>query len=166
MTQPIIIPNFQVNATNLLLLSTILPSQKTETIMNNLSRRKFLAAASLATIAVGASGSNQSKLVKKQSLAHTVYYWLKNPTNEAEKQRLIDGLHELVTVKQIKYHHVGVPQVYKEDDPLKGYHVSLLMVFDEPGDIDVYHKDPIHDKFVKECSGLWVKTIKFDSLGV
>ena len=133
--------------------------------MNRLSRRKFLAAASLATIAVTASGISKSAPAK-QSLMHVVYYWLKNPDNEADKQKLIDGLHQLVMVKQIKYHHVGVPQTFIADDPLKGYHVSLLMVFDEPGDIDVYHKDPIHQKFVAECGNLWVKTVKYDSLGV
>ncbi len=97
---------------------------------------------------------------------HQVYYWLKNPDNEADKQKLITGLHELVTVKQIKYSHIGVPQVFKADDPLKSYHVSLLMVFDEPTGIDEYHKDDIHQKFVKECGGLWSKTIKFDALAV
>ena len=134
--------------------------------MNRLSRRKFLAAASLATIGFTASGISSKTPPLKQSLMHVVYYWLKNPDNDADKQKLIEGLHQLVTVKQIKYHHIGVPQAFTADDPLKNYHVSLLMVFDEPGDIDVYHKDPIHQKFVSECKDLWVKTVKYDSLGV
>jgi len=134
--------------------------------MNRLSRRKFLAAASLATITVAASGIDTSSNSNKQSLMHVVYYWLKNPDSEADKQKLIEGLHQLVTVKQIKCHHIGVPQKFTADDPLKNYHVSLLMVFDEPGDIDVYHKDPIHQNFVATCGDLWVKTVKYDSLGV
>jgi len=134
--------------------------------MNSLSRRKFLAAASLATIAATASGISNRRIVNKQSLMHVVYYWLKNPDSEADKQNLIDGLHQLVTVKQIKFHHIGVPQTFKADDPLKNYHVSLLMVFDEPGDIDVYHKDPIHQEFVAACGKLWERTVKYDSLGV
>ena len=125
-----------------------------------------MTAASLTTIAVAASGISGKMPPQKQSLMHVVYYWLKNPDNDADKQKLIEGLHELVTVKQIKYHHIGIPQKFVADDPLKNYHVSLLMVFDEPGDIDVYHKDPIHQKFVAECGQLWSKTIKFDSLGV
>ena len=133
--------------------------------MNRLSRRRFLAAASLATIAVTASGISKSASAKP-SLMHVVYYWLKNPDNDADKQKLIEGLHQLVTVRQIKYHHIGVPQTFTADDPLKNYHVSLLMVFDAPEDIDVYHKDPIHQKFVAECGTLWVKIVKYDSLGV
>jgi len=134
--------------------------------MKSLSRRRFLAAASLAAIAATASGISNRRISDKQSLMHVVYYWLKNPDNDADKQKLIEGLHKLVTVKQIKYHHIGVPQTFKADDPLKSYHVSLLMVFDEPEDIDVYHKDPIHQEFVATCGQLWEKTVKYDSLGV
>jgi len=134
--------------------------------MNRLSRRKFLAAASLATIATTATGISSRQASNKQSLMHVVYYYLKNPDSETDRQKLIDGLHELVTVKQIKYHHIGVPQKFDAKDPFKDYHVSLLMVFDEAGDIDVYHKDPIHQKFVANCKDLWVKTVKYDSLAV
>lgn len=139
--------------------------------MTNFSRRKFLGTATLATVATSVFGCISSakavlKEASKQKLMHQVFYWLKNPESAEDKQKLINGLHELVTVKQIKYSHVGVPQVYKADDALKGYHVSLLMVFDEPSGIDEYHKDDIHQKFVKECSGLWSKTIKFDALAV
>ncbi|MBC7652789.1 MAG: Dabb family protein [Deinococcales bacterium] len=137
--------------------------------MTNFSRRNFLATASLATLATTAFGSianTSNQQAPKQKLMHQVYYWLKNPDSEEDKQKLIKGLHELVTVKEIKYSHIGVPQVFKSDDPQKNYHISLLMVFDEPKGIDDYHKDDIHQKFVKECAGLWSKTIKFDALAV
>ena len=139
--------------------------------MSNFSRRKFLGTAGLATLATSVF-ANSKKIsavandTPKQKLMHQVFYWLKNPDSTEDKQKLIDGLHELVTVKQIKYSHVGVPQTYKAEDPLKGYHVSLLMVFDEADGINKYHKDDIHQKFVKECGGLWSKTIKFDALAV
>ena len=139
--------------------------------MTNFSRRKFLGTAALVTVTASAFGCiATTKAVvteaPKQKLMHQVFYWLKNPDSIEDKQKLIDGLHELVTVKQIKYSYVGEPQVYKADDALKGYHVSLLMVFNEPKGIDDYHKDDIHQKFVKECGGLWSKTIKFDALAV
>ncbi|MBC7721240.1 MAG: Dabb family protein [Pedobacter sp.] len=139
--------------------------------MTHFSRRKFLGTASLATLATTAFGcistnSRNTLQQPKQKLMHQVYYWLKNPDSEDDKQKLIKGLHELVTVKQIKYSHIGVPQVFKADDPLKNYHISLLMIFDEPSGIDEYHKDDIHQKFVKDCGGLWSKTIKFDALAV
>ncbi len=137
--------------------------------MTNFSRRKFLGTASLATLATTAFGSSKKLITndaQKQKLMHQVFYWLKNPDSAEDKQKLLDGLHELVTIKQIKYSYVGVPQVYKADDPLKGYHVSLLMVFDEPNEMAEYHKDDIHQKFVKECGNLWLKTIKFDVLAM
>ena len=132
-----------------------------------LSRRKFLTATALA---VGAAALPlhvfaQQPTLGKGSLMHIVFYYLKNSDSEADKQKLIKGLHELVTVKQIKFSHVGVPMEFKADDVFKNYHVSLLMVFETKEGIDEYHKDPIHQKFVSECKDLWVKTIKYDSLG-
>lgn len=138
---------------------------------SKLSRRNFLTKTGLAAIGITALGaalplsSKANPTAGKQSLMHLVLYYLKNPDKPEEKQQLIDGLKELVTVKQIKSSHVGVPMDFKAEDPLKNYHVSLLMVFEDKGDIDIYHKDPIHQKFVKECGGLWAKTVKYDSLG-
>lgn len=138
---------------------------------NKLSRRKFLTQTGLASagivsvVATLPFNANATPSTDKQSLMHLVLYYLKNPDKPEEKQQLINGLKELVTVKQIKSSHVGIPMDFKVDDPLKNYHVSLLMVFEDKGDIDIYHKDPIHQKFVKECGGLWAKTVKYDSLG-
>jgi hypothetical protein len=135
------------------------------------SRRKFLTQTGLATAGIASIATalpipaKANTTTDKQSLMHLVLYYLKNPGKPEEKQQLINGLKELVTVKQIKSSHVGVPMDFKAEDPLKNYHVSLLMVFEDKGDIDIYHKDPIHQKFVKECGGLWTKTVKYDSLG-
>ncbi len=136
----------------------------------SLSRRKFLAQTSLATAGItGLSGIlpvlAKNQVAGKQSLMHLVLYYLKNPDSEADKQKLISGLKELVTVKQIKFSHVGVPMDFKPEDPFNNYHVSLLMCFEDKGDIAIYHKDPIHQKFVAACKDLWVKTLKYDSLG-
>ena len=82
--------------------------------MTNFSRRNFLGTVGLATLATTAFGSSKKASTSdepKQKLMHQVFYWLKNPDSAEDKQKLIDGLHELVTVKQIKYSHVGVPQV-------------------------------------------------------
>lgn len=139
---------------------------------HKLSRRGFLTKTSLATVGITTFGAALPALSQadssssdKQSLMHLVLYYLRNPDNKAEKQKLINGLKELVKVKQIKSSHVGVPMDFKADDPLKNYHVSLLMIFEDKGDIDIYHRDPIHQKFVAECKGLWIKTLKYDSLG-
>lgn len=136
-----------------------------------LSRRGFLANTSLAAVGVTAFSTilpafaDANKASGKQPLMHLVLYYLKNPDSVEDKQKLIAGLKELVTVKQVKTSHVGVPMDFKADDPFKNYQVSLLMIFDDKGDINIYHKDPIHQKFVAECGNLWAKTLKYDSLG-
>ena len=136
----------------------------------SVSRRKFLMQAGLASVGATALGAMMPSAAMassegKQSLMHLVLYYMKDPDKPEDRQKLITGLKELVTVKQIKASHVGVPMDVKADDPQKNWHVSLLMIFEDKGDIDIYHKDPIHQKFVKECGNLWSKTVKFDSLG-
>ncbi len=134
---------------------------------DQLSRRKFLG--NTAMVAAGATAfsslpSNVLAAAGKQPLMHLVLYYMKDNEKPGDRKKLLDGLTELVTIKQVKSSHVGVPQEFKADDPQKNYHVSLLMIFEDKGDIDIYHKDPIHQKFVAECKDLWSKTIKFDSL--
>jgi hypothetical protein len=133
-----------------------------------LSRRKFISHTALTAMGVGAIAALPvyASAQGKQSLMHLVLYYMKDNEQPGDRQKLVNGLKELVTVKQIRYSHIGFPQEFKAEDPQKNWHVSLLMCFDDKGDIDIYHKDPIHQKFVKEYGMLWGKTIKFDSLGV
>jgi hypothetical protein len=44
------------------------------------------------------------------------------------------------------------------------YAVSWLVFFDNAADQASYQTDPIHLKFVEECSALWVKVIVYDSV--
>jgi hypothetical protein len=46
------------------------------------------------------------------------------------------------------------------------YAVSWLAVFDDRGTQDAYQVDPVHLKFVEECSRLWTKVIVYDSVTV
>ena len=42
--------------------------------------------------------------------------------------------------------------------------VSRLLFFDNKTDRDSYRVDPVHLKFVEECSALWTKVIVYDSI--
>jgi len=99
-------------------------------------------------------------------LMHLVLYYMQPDEQPGDRDKLVAGLKQLVTIKQVGYSHIGFPQEYKADDPQKNWHVSLLMCFAERSEMDAYHKDPKHQKFVDECGKLWSKTVKFDSLAV
>jgi stress responsive alpha/beta barrel protein len=97
---------------------------------------------------------------------HHVYFWLRNESSEEDKAKLIEGLRKLSTVKTIQKFHIGLPAATNRDVIERSYSVSWLLFFDNPADQDSYQTDPIHLKFVEECSMLWKKVVVYDSVDV
>lgn len=96
---------------------------------------------------------------------HHVFFWLKEPKNEAHKKQLVNALNALLKVKTIKMNHIGFPAGTESRDVVDhSYSVSFLTMFDNQSDQDAYQIDPIHLKFVDENSHLWNKVIVYDSL--
>jgi len=99
------------------------------------------------------------------ALVHHVFFWLKEPKNEAHKMQLVKALNELLKVKTIKLSHLGFPAGTESRDVVDhSYSVSYLVMFDNQADQDAYQVDPIHTKFVEENSHLWDKVIVYDSV--
>ena len=97
---------------------------------------------------------------------HHVYFWLKNPGNEQDKQQLISGLKKLSKVKTIREFHIGVPAGTNREVVENSYAVSWMLFFKNRADQDSYQVDPIHLNFVETCSHLWEKVIVYDSIDI
>jgi hypothetical protein len=69
-------------------------------------------------------------------------------------------------VKTIKSFHIGQPAPTNRDVIDRSYAASWLVLFENGTDQDSYQTDPIHLKFVEECSSLWTKVIVYDSVDV
>ncbi len=95
---------------------------------------------------------------------HHVYFWLKNPSSKEDLNHLLDGLEKLSKVKTIKLFHIGKPADTNRPVIEKSYAVSWLCHFDDAADQESYQVDPIHLKFVDECSHVWEKVIVYDSV--
>ena len=102
----------------------------------------------------------------KNTFIHHVYFWLKNPENNSDLLALIDGLKKLTAVKTIQSFHIGKPAGTSRDVIDTTYSVSWLLLFNNKEDQDSYQTDPIHLKFVDECSHLWKKVIVYDTVSV
>jgi len=102
----------------------------------------------------------------KNTFIHHVYFWLKNPGNNNDLLALIEGLKKLSSVKTIKSFHIGKPAGTSRDVIDTTYSVSWLLLFDNKEDQDSYQVDPIHLKFVDECSHLWEKVVVYDAVSV
>ena len=133
--------------------------------MKSSSRRRFLGNIALALPFAAALKPNTIFVQKKGMFIHHVYFWLKNSGNKEDKAKLIDGLKKLAKVKTIKNYYIGQPAATRRDVIDSSYHVSWLLFFENAADQDSYQTDPVHLKFVEECSSLWTKVTVYDSIG-
>lgn len=133
--------------------------------MKNLSRRNFVKNVSLATAVTATFSNVEAKSTASELFVHHVFFYLKNPSSEIDKAKLLEGLEKLAKVKTIKFVHIGSPAATTRDVIERGYSISWLCFFDSLVDEELYQIDPIHLKFVKDYAHLWQKVVIYDSLG-
>lgn len=136
--------------------------------MNKTSRRGFIGeagkAAMTGTLLLNIDTTQEKEM--KKIFVHHVYFWLKNTGNIEDLAKLIAGLKKLSAVKTIKQFHIGKPADTKRDVIDSSYAVSWLVLFDTGEDQASYQTDPIHLRFVEECSSLWQKVVVYDTVDV
>ena len=102
-------------------------------------------------------------MADKKGIIHHVFFWLKNPSSKEDLDQLIAGLKTLEKIKTVRKLYIGIPASTEKRDVIdNSYHASELMFFDNIKDQEAYQHDPIHKKFVGECSHLWQKVIVYD----
>ena len=94
---------------------------------------------------------------------HHVFFYLKHH-NTSNVQTLVEGLQKLSDAPMIRQFHIGVPADTYRDVVERSYSVSWLVFFDNAADQENYQTDPIHLKFIEECSHLWNKVVVYDSV--
>jgi hypothetical protein len=135
--------------------------------MTQSTRRQFIAdtgKAAMAGTLILAGNTQQTEM--KDIFVHHVYFWLKNAGNKEDLDKLVAGLKKLSAVKTIKQFHIGKPADTKRDVIDTSYSVSWLVFFANSVDQASYQTDPIHLKFVEDCSSLWQKVVVYDSVNV
>lgn len=136
--------------------------------MNKSSRRHFISDTGKAAMAgtfLSAVSNHQSKEMKNV-FVHHVYFWMKNSGNTEDLNSLIAGLKKLSAVITIRQFHIGKPADTNRGVIDTSYAVSWLVIFDNGTDQASYQTDPIHLKFVEECSHLWEKVVVYDTVDV
>ena len=129
--------------------------------------KKLAASATFAGLLPLAKKATAAEVKLQGTLIHHVFFWLKEPANEAHKKQLVEALHQLTKVKTIKVSHIGFPASTEDRDVVDhSYSVSYLAMFDSQADQDSYQVDPIHLKFVEENQHLWSKVVVYDSTDI
>lgn len=133
------------------------------------NRRSFIKKAA-ATVALAgmvpmAQTASAGEVKMTGALIHHVFFWLKEPKNEAHKKQLVKALNDLLKVETIRISHIGFPAGTESRDVVDhSYSVSYMVIFDNQAGQDAYQVHPLHLKFVEENSHLWNKVVVYDSV--
>lgn len=130
------------------------------------NRRAFIAGATAlgATTILNAKDHASHEVPK---LVHHVFFWLKRPRSEEDRNALLEGLRTLAGIPTVRGIHLGVPASTEKREVVENsYSVSELLYFDDVAGQDAYQVHPIHKAFVEKCSPLWEKVVVFDSISV
>jgi hypothetical protein len=132
------------------------------------NRRQFIGNTGKAMVAAGliTLAENREPAMVENKFIHHVYFWLKNPDSKEDRAKLVEGLKKLSKVKTIKMFHIGQPADTNRDVIDRSYAVSWFTLFDNAADQASYQTDPIHLKFIEECSNVWTKVVVYDSVDV
>lgn len=131
------------------------------------NRRNFLSKMGIALFSITGLSSfknNQTERQLKNIFIHHVYFWLKNPDSIEDSNKLAEGLLKLSEVKTIQKFHIGKPADTNRDVIERGYALSWFVEFKNANEQESYQTDPIHLKFIEDCSHLWNKVIVYDSV--
>jgi hypothetical protein len=134
--------------------------------MKNFSRRSFIEKGSFYSLVGFVSffaflGSKPKN--KKKMFVHHVYFWMKNPNSAEDKKKLLEGLRSLATIETVKTVHIGVPAKTDRGVIDDSYQYSLLLIFNNQADEQIYQVHPTHKKFIENYASLWEKVIVYDS---
>jgi len=130
------------------------------------NRRNFLATTAMAGIGM-ATQALPLQPSRKSMIIHHVFFWLKNPTSEADRNKLLEGVRTLAKIATVRQIHVGVPASTEKRDVVdNSYHVSELLFFDDLAGQKAYQDDPIHLAFVANYGHLWERVVVYDMVSV
>lgn len=105
-------------------------------------------------------------IIEKNGFIHHVFFWLKSPDSKEALEELIEGLKKLSKAPTIKDFHIGKPANTIREVIDTSYSASWLLLFESAEDQEAYQTDPIHLKFVDDCSPLWKKVLIYDTVSI
>ena len=130
--------------------------------MQQYNRREFIATASLLA-ATPLITDKMTHNTAASQVVHHVFFWLKNPGSETDRNQLIEGLKTLKAIKEVKQLLIGTPASTEKREVVdNSFDVSELMYFDNVKDQDAYQVHAVHKAFVDKYSHLWNKVIVYD----
>ena len=113
-------------------------------------------------------GQNESEMKEfDPNFSHTVFFWLKNPDNPADRSAFETSLQKFLNASAYaKTKFIGTPPQASRDVVDGSFTYSLLLTFDSAEAQKAYQDEAPHKVFIAESENLWSKVIVYDSTSI
>lgn len=117
------------------------------------------------TMAFGQTVDNMKEF--DPSFNHTVFFWLKNPDSQADKDAFVKSLSKFLDNSgYAKTKFIGTPPKASRDVVDGSFTFSLMVSFDSAESQQAYQDEAPHKLFIEESEHLWEKVIVYDATGI
>jgi|TARA_B100001094_G_scaffold326568_1_gene382975 hypothetical protein len=101
-------------------------------------------------------------------LLHIVFFWLKEPKNNAHRAEFETAIKKLIdTNPQAIANHLGCPANSEKRDVVdNSFTYCYTMIFNSLDDQNAYQIDQTHTLFIEEASHLWERVLVSDSVNI
>jgi hypothetical protein len=96
---------------------------------------------------------------------HHVLFYMPATASEADRARLLEGLHKLRSIPSIQFAHIGTPAATDRPVIDRAYTYSWLCFFESAAAELEYQEHPVHDEFRRDYAQYWEKVVIYDAVG-
>ena len=99
-----------------------------------------------------------------QKFIHSVYFWLKRDLSAEQIESFEKGLESLTTIENVKQGFIGIPAPTNRPIIDRTYDNSLILIFENKEQHDIYQEHPVHEEFRQRYGDFWIKVSIFDTV--
>jgi hypothetical protein len=130
--------------------------------MKTITTLVFLA---LTTMVFGQINENMKEF--DPTFNHTVFFWLKNPDSQADREAFVKSLSTFLDNSgYAKTKFIGTPPKASRDVVDGSFTFSLMVSFESAEAQQAYQDEAPHKLFIEESQHLWEKVIVYDATGI
>jgi hypothetical protein len=96
---------------------------------------------------------------------HHVLFYTAASASEADRAKLLEGLHSLQAIPGLQLAHIGTPAPTDRTVIDRTYTYSWLCLFESAAAELHYQQHPIHDAFRRDYAPYWEKVVIYDAVG-
>ena len=93
---------------------------------------------------------------------HTVFFWLNDDMDDADRQRFADELNLLMSDPNISDGNFGTPAATDRPVIDSSYDYGMVLKFRNLAAQEAYQKSSEHDRFIDNCAHMWSRIQVYD----